>query len=78
MQSCAVGALAPDHGGQVGESAVLVLERHEARVQVVDVQDGQRPDLRRQRRAGEQEERQPARDQGKHTAPIVTCGTLAS
>ena len=45
-------ALAPDHGGQEREAAVVVFQRHHARVQVVGVQDGQRADFRGQRSAG--------------------------
>ena len=52
--------------------------RRAARVEIVDVEDRERANLTGQRRAGEQEERQAARDPGWHTPIIVTCGTLAS
>ena len=48
-----VGALAADHGGEVGEAALIVLQRHETRMEVVRVENGEGADLRGQRRAGE-------------------------
>ena len=47
----AAGALAADRGGEVREAAAVVLERHHAGVQVVGVEDGERPDFGGQRGA---------------------------
>jgi hypothetical protein len=64
----AVGAFAPDHRGEIGEAAVMVFKRHQARVEVVGVQYGQRPDFRRQWSACQQRERQKAPGPALHIA----------
>ncbi len=55
MHSRAPGALPPDRRREVGESAVAVLQRTKAGVQIVGVQNGQGPDFRRRRSAAEQQ-----------------------
>jgi threonine dehydratase len=43
-------------GGEIGEAAVMVIERAQARVEIVGVEDGQRSDLRRELKRGENRE----------------------
>ncbi len=42
----AVGVLPPDHGGEVGESPVVIVARRQARVQIVGMENGKRPGFR--------------------------------
>ena len=56
----AVGALPPDHGCEVGESPVVIVERRQARVQIVGMENGKRLGFRRQQRAEQQRQRQQA------------------
>ena len=68
----AVLALVTDHGGQAGKAAVAVFERAEAGMNVIRVQDGDRPEIVPVLRAGEPDEENRHRQKalkGLHIAP---------